>query len=173
MTAPTAMARARRAGALVLIAVASLAGAGCSSAPRSSDHEIAPTTDTRTAVADAAMQSLGSAYRGGATGPRAYDDSGLVYAAYRSVGAALPRDIQAQLDTGKPIELAQAEPADLLFFRVEDSQGGDRLVVGLYTQPGEMLMANPGFGGKSGVALFNTDDEFWEQRLIGVVRQLP
>ena len=172
MTIPTRTARALSATLLILIGAAALIMVGCSSTP--SKNEIPPTTDTRAAVADAAIQALGRPYRAGAAGPQAYDDSGLVYAAYQSVGAALPRDIQAQLDTGKPIELAEAEPADLLFFRVEDSQGGDRLLVGMYTQAGEMLMANPGFGGSnSGVALFDTDDDFWAQRLVGVVRQLP
>ncbi|WP_353220506.1 NlpC/P60 family protein [Salinisphaera sp. S4-8] len=173
MTASIRMATALRAYCPILVVALLLALAGCSSAPRGSEQDIPPTTATRTAVADAALQMLGSPYQAGAAGPQAYDDSGLVYAAYRSVGAALPRDLQAQLDTGKPIELVEAQPADLLFYRVEDSQGGDRLVVGLYTQAGEMLMANPGFGASPGVALFDTDDDFWQQRLVGVVRQLP
>ncbi|MES1945879.1 cell wall-associated hydrolase (NlpC/P60 family) protein [Salinisphaera sp. C84B14] len=172
MTIRTRPARALSATLLILIGAVALMLAGCSSSP--SKNEIPPTTDTRAAVADAAIEALGRPYQAGATGPQAYDDSGLVYAAYQSVGAALPRDIQAQLDTGKPIELVEAEPADLLFFRIENSQGDDRLLVGLYTQAGEMLMANPGVSGaNSGVALFDTDDDFWAQRLVGVVRQLP
>lgn len=158
-------------GLLVLIGAALLL-LGCSSTPNT-DRLIAPTTDSRKAIAAKALQALGSPYRAGAHGPSAFDDSGLVHYAYQGAGATVPRATQAQLDSGKPIELAAAKPADLLFFRVENNQGNDRLLVGLYTQPGEMLMASPGLDGESGVALFDTDDDFWQQRLVGVVRQLP
>lgn len=156
---------------LLLSMAAGLLVIACSSAPNT-DRLIAPTTDSRQAIAAKALEALASPYRTGASGPTAFDDSGLVHYAYQGAGASVPRDTQAQLDSGKPIELAAAKPADLLFFRVQDSQGSDRLIVGLFTQAGEMLMASPGLGGKSGVALFDTDDEFWQQRLVGVVRQL-
>ena len=163
---------ARTARALCLSIAATLFLAACSSAP---DREtlIAPTTDSRSAIAAKALETLGSPYRAGASGPKAFDDSGLTRYAYQGAGTSLPRATQAQLDSGKPIELTAAQPADLLFFRVEDGRGEDTLVVGLYMRDGEMLMASPGFGAKSGVALFDTDDEFWQQRMVGAVRQLP
>jgi len=162
----------RRDRGLLLSIAAALLVFGCSSAPNT-DRLIAPTTDSRTAVAAKALEALGAPWRPGANGPKAFDDSGLVHYAYQGVGASVPRDTQDQLDSGKPIELAAAQPADLLFFRVADNRGRDRLLVGLFIQTGEMLMASPGLGGESGVALFDTDDEFWQQRLVGVVRQLP
>ena len=170
MTVRTRIARHGR--ALCLVAATAFAVAACSSAP-DMDRLIAPTTDNRSAIAAKALERLGAPYKRGASGPKAFDDSGLAYYAYRGAGASLPRATQAQLDSGKPIELAAAQPADLLFFRVEDGRGDDTLVVGLYMQAGEMLMASPGFGAKSGVALFDTDDEFWQQRMVGAVRQLP
>jgi cell wall-associated NlpC family hydrolase len=172
MNARTTTAPRPRAFCLLVLFLAALWLAGCSSGP-DVDRLIAPTTDTRTAIAAKALEKLGADYRTGASGPAAFDDSGLAYYAYRGAGATLARETQAQLDGGKPIELAAAQPADLIFFRIEDGQGNDQLVVGLYTRAGEMLMASPGFGGESGVALFNTDDEFWQQRMVGVVRQLP
>ena len=138
--------------------------------------QIAPTTATRRAIAAAALEQLGVAYRADAAGPTAFDNSGLTYFAYRRSGTALPRDVQAQLQAGKPVELAQAQPADLVFFRAETRNGRDRLLVGLYTRPGEVLMASPGVRGhvNAGVKRLDIDnDDYWSQRQVGVIRVIP
>jgi len=140
------------------------------SSKRALGGQIAPTSDTRAAIAAYALQQLDAPYQADAVGPSSFDNSGYVYYAYRGAGASLPRESQAQLDAGKPISLAEAQPADLLFFRVDDATGNDVLLVGLYTDTGEMLMAVPNLDGESGVALLDLDDEFWAQRMVGVIR---
>jgi len=51
----------------------------------------------RLAAVRYAKRHIGAPYRWGASGPYAFDCSGLVYAAYRSVGKHIPRTTHGQL----------------------------------------------------------------------------
>ncbi|MFE4666353.1 NlpC/P60 family protein [Streptomyces sp. NPDC056716] len=85
-----------------------------------------------------ARQKLGSPYVWGATGPDAFDCSGLIQAAYGSAGVALPRTTYAQIDTGQRVSRAELRPGDLVFFYSGISH------VGLYIGDGQMIHApNP------------------------------
>ncbi|WP_227985436.1 C40 family peptidase [Nocardia spumae] len=63
-----------------------------------------------------AETKLGSAYRTGATGPDAFDCSGLVQWAYRQVGVELPRTSYDQLAAGDPVSLDALRPGDMVSF---------------------------------------------------------
>jgi NlpC/P60 family/Transglycosylase SLT domain len=63
-----------------------------------------------------AEAQLGKPYQYGATGPDAYDCSGLAMMAYRAAGIILPRTSQAQWAFGARIPAAQVQPGDLVFF---------------------------------------------------------
>jgi peptidoglycan DL-endopeptidase CwlO len=52
---------------------------------------------------------------GGASPSTGFDCSGLVYAAYRSIGRAIPHSSWAQLGMGRPVGFGQLRPGDLLF----------------------------------------------------------
>lgn len=65
---------------------------------------------------EAAESKIGSAYRSGATGPDAFDCSGLVQWAYRQVGVDLPRTSYDQLTAGTPVDLDALQPGDLVSF---------------------------------------------------------
>ncbi|WP_155058576.1 C40 family peptidase [Streptomyces blattellae] len=85
-----------------------------------------------------AYQKLGSPYVWGATGPDAFDCSGLIQAAYRSAGISLPRTTYAQIDAGRRVTRAELLPGDLVFFYSGISH------VGLYVGNGRMIHApNP------------------------------
>ncbi|GAA3201280.1 C40 family peptidase [Streptomyces virens] len=85
-----------------------------------------------------AYRKLGSPYVWGATGPDAFDCSGLVQAAYRSAGVSLPRTTYAQIDAGRRIPRSQLLPGDLVFFYSGISH------VGIYVGNGRMIHApNP------------------------------
>ncbi len=97
----------------------------------------APNSRTAAAVAYA-YSKIGSPYVWGATGPNAFDCSGLVQAAYRSAGISLPRTTYAQIDAGRRVSRSELLPGDLVFFYSGISH------VGLYIGNGQMIHApNP------------------------------
>ncbi|WP_181447023.1 C40 family peptidase [Streptomyces sp. NTH33] len=97
------------------------------------------TTSPRAAAAVAyAYEKLGSPYVWGATGPHAFDCSGLTQAAYRSAGVSLPRTTYAQINAGRRVPRSELRPGDLVFFYSGISH------VGLYVGNGQMIHApNP------------------------------
>jgi peptidoglycan DL-endopeptidase CwlO len=52
---------------------------------------------------------------GGASPITGFDCSGLVYAAYRSIGRAIPHSSWGQLGMGRPVGFGHLRPGDLLF----------------------------------------------------------
>ena len=61
-----------------------------------------------------ARTKLGIPYVWGATGPRAYDCSGLVQAAYRAAGVNLPRTTYQMIHVGTPVARGDIRPGDLI-----------------------------------------------------------
>ena len=62
-----------------------------------------------------ALSQVGKPYQWGATGPNAYDCSGLVQSAYRAAGINLPRTSEMMLGVGQPVGAQYIAPGDLLF----------------------------------------------------------
>ncbi|WP_189265722.1 C40 family peptidase [Streptomyces fuscichromogenes] len=95
--------------------------------------------DSRAAAAVAyAYSKLGSPYVWGATGPDAFDCSGLAQAAYRSAGVSIPRTTYAQINAGQRVSRSELQPGDLVFFYSGISH------VGIYIGNGQMIHApNP------------------------------
>lgn len=86
-----------------------------------------------------AYAALGKPYVWGATGPSAYDCSGLTQAAWKSGGVALPRTTYTQISSGPRVDRSQLAPGDLVFFYSGISH------VGLYIGDGKMIHApHPG-----------------------------
>ncbi|MDQ0405866.1 NlpC/P60 family protein [Streptomyces sp. NPDC000349] len=105
--------------------------------PLSAPSAQAPNSRAAAAVAYA-YQKLGSPYVWGATGPDAFDCSGLTQAAYRAAGASLPRTTYAQIDAGRRVARSELLPGDLVFFYSGISH------VGIYVGKGQMIHApNP------------------------------
>ncbi len=100
----------------------------------------APAPGERAARAVAfAHAALGKPYAWGATGPSAYDCSGLTLAAWKAAGVTLPRTTYTQITSGARIGWPQLAPGDLVFFYSGISH------VGLYIGGGEMIHApHPG-----------------------------
>ncbi|MDX2543930.1 NlpC/P60 family protein [Streptomyces sp. WI04-05B] len=111
--------------------------AGAPGAAGTSGVAEAPNSRAAAAVAYA-YQKLGSPYVWGATGPDAFDCSGLVQAAYRSAGISLPRTTYAQINAGQRVSPSELLPGDLVFFYSGISH------VGIYVGHGQMIHApNP------------------------------
>lgn len=63
-----------------------------------------------------ALARVGKAYVMGATGPDAYDCSGLMLRAWEAAGIELPRTSQEQINVGTPVAMGDLQPGDLVFY---------------------------------------------------------
>ena len=88
-----------------------------------------------------AQQQVGKQYVFGATGPDAYDCSGLVMMAYRAAGISIPRTSAEQYHFGAPVAASAASPGDLVFFKGSDGTVADPGHVGLVIGKNTMIEA--------------------------------
>ncbi|MEU1708347.1 C40 family peptidase [Streptomyces sp. NPDC005706] len=106
-------------------------------------------TSTSTATGSAASivsfvkAQVGKAYVSGATGPSAYDCSGLVQTAFKQVGISLPRVSQDQSTAGTQVSLSNLQPGDILYW----GSAGSAYHVAVYVGDGMFVGAqNPSSG---------------------------
>ena len=67
------------------------------------------------AVIRYAYAQLGKPYQWGATGPGAFDCSGLTMMAWAQAGVSLPHSSQAQIGIGRRVTQSELQPGDLIF----------------------------------------------------------
>lgn len=72
-----------------------------------------------------AKRFLGTRYRLGATGPRAFDCSGFTGYVYRNFGISLDRTSREQFLQGEHVGVGNLRPGDLLFFSSRSSGRGN------------------------------------------------
>ncbi|MDK9500077.1 NlpC/P60 family protein [Streptomyces katrae] len=102
----------------------------------------------------AAKTKLGSAYIMGATGPSAYDCSGLTQWAYGQAGVGISRTTYTQANDGTRIGRSQLQPGDLVFFY------DDLHHVGLYAGNNMTLHASNPRGGVKYESMDNMPFQF-------------
>ena len=88
-----------------------------------------------------ARQQLGKPYLWGATGPDAFDCSGLVMEAYVSAGVRIARTSQAQWVTEPHVPASRVQPGDLVFFAGADGTMTSPGHVGIVIGHGDMIEA--------------------------------
>ena len=93
------------------------------------------------AAVNYALAQVGDAYVYGASGPNAYDCSGLTMMAWAQGGVGLPHSSSAQFNMGTPVSSSQLQPGDLVFYYSPISH------VGIYIGNGKIVhAANPSTG---------------------------
>jgi len=90
----------------------------------------------RTSAMHKALGKVGAKYRYGASGPNAFDCSGLVSWAFKSSGKSLPRTSRAMSRVGTPVSKSALQPGDLVFFYGGPSH------VGIYIGNGKIVHAS-------------------------------
>ena len=100
----------------------------------------APSGTAATAMAFALAQ-VGKPYQWGATGPDAYDCSGLVYAAYASAGIHIGRTTFQWRQDGPQVPLSEIQPGDLLFSAGSDGTPSNPGHVVMYLGGGQIIQA--------------------------------
>jgi peptidoglycan DL-endopeptidase CwlO len=100
-----------------------------------------PASGRAGAAVSYAMAQVGDAYAYGATGPDAYDCSGLTMASWAQAGVALPHSSSAQYSSGPQVPASALQPGDLVFYYSPISH------VGMYIGDGMIVhAANPSTG---------------------------
>lgn len=89
----------------------------------------------------AAASRIGKPYVWGATGPDAFDCSGLVQWSFAHAGIAMPRVSQQQFFAGPHIAYSAARPGDLLFWHYDPTDPTDVDHVAIYAGNGMMIVA--------------------------------
>ena len=82
------------------------------------------------------MAQLGDPYVWAASGPDAFDCSGLTQYAYAAAGVSLPHSSGMQSQLGTPVSRSDLQPGDLVFFYSPVSH------VGMYIGNGQMVHAS-------------------------------
>ncbi|MCZ2838120.1 C40 family peptidase [Modestobacter sp. VKM Ac-2985] len=112
----------------------SSAPSAVAAAPAPSAPVVASSGAAATAV-NTAMAQRGKPYVWAATGPNAYDCSGLVKYSYASAGVDLPRSSRAQAASGRAVSRGELQPGDLIAFYSPVSH------IGIYIGGGQMVHA--------------------------------
>lgn len=107
-----------------------------------------------------AMSELGKSYVWGASGPDAFDCSGLTMYAYAAAGISLPHFAAAQFNQGRHVSQGELQPGDLVFF------GSDLGHMGMYVGNGQFLHA-PHTGD---VVKISPLSGYYQQQYAGAVR---
>ncbi|MFI2778061.1 C40 family peptidase [Streptomyces sp. ALB3] len=94
-------------------------------------------TGSAASVIAFAQSQIGDAYVSGGTGPNSWDCSGLVQAAFGSVGIDLPRVSQSQSTAGTQVSLDNLQPGDILYW----GGAGSAYHVGIYVGGGQFVGA--------------------------------
>lgn len=93
-----------------------------------------------------AIDQIGEPYVWGASGPNAWDCSGLTLRAWEAAGVQLPRVSSEQAQSGTPVSSDDLRPGDLVAFFSPISHIGIYLGEGLMvhaTHPGSVVMVTP------------------------------
>lgn len=89
-----------------------------------------------TGVVAAALSKLGSPYSWGATGPDAFDCSGLMFWSYQQEGKSIPRTSSAQIAGGQSVSVNDLQPGDIVGYYPGVTH------VGMYIGDGKIVHAS-------------------------------
>jgi murein DD-endopeptidase len=114
-------------------------------------------------VALTARRMVGVPYHYGGNDPRGFDCSGLVFYAYREAGVPVARTSREQLRASQALNVDQALPGDLVFFRTSKRAWH----VGIYLGDQRFIHA-PSTG--RAVVIGRFDDEYYLRHRIQIRR---
>ncbi|MFE7622782.1 C40 family peptidase [Streptomyces sp. NPDC057509] len=128
--------RASRAAARTTLQTTSSTSSSGSTAATTTSYS-SNATGSAASIVSFAQAQVGDAYVPGGTGPNSWDCSGLVQAAFRTVGIDLPRVSQSQSTAGTQVSLSNLQPGDILYW----GSAGSAYHVGIYVGGGQFVGA--------------------------------
>lgn len=163
----------KKARTLILSAMMLIQLFGCSIAPkRSTEVTLLPpssATETQPLTSSVSLEQQltdtlfkqfkewrGTRYRSGGLSKAGVDCSGYVYLTFKErLGLEVPRSSTALAQEGIPIDKAQLQTGDLVFFRTGRSRH-----VGIYLESGQFMHAST----RKGVMISNITKGYWASR---------
>ncbi len=119
--------------------------------------------DLRTSILETAKKHIGIRYHYGGMSTTGFDCSGFVQFVYRENGISLPRSTVDQFEKGKKIDLDEAKPGDLVFFKIYRNRISH---VGIFISK-DLFIHSPSWGKRVGFANMNL--EYWRKSFFGAV----
>ena len=127
-------------------------------------------------IIDEAYKHIGTPYRYGARGPKAFDCSGFTGYVYRQLGIVLSRSSKDQARDGRPVEgtYADMQKGDIIIFGAR----GNRKSIGHVGIFIEMMPDGQDFtfihaATHGGVTVSHIQEEYYATRFLGARRVLP
>ena len=114
-------------------------------------------------IAQIALSRVGCRYVLGATGPNAFDCSGLTQWSYRQKGIHIPRTAAAQYSASRKISRSNLRAGDLVFFSGTTGRGGITHV-GIYIGGGRFVHAGTT---RTGVTTDSLNSSYWRSHYAG------
>lgn len=115
-------------------------------------------------ISGTALAFRGVPYRNGGADPGGFDCSGLVWYVFARHGLALPRTVEDQYRAGGPVDPAQLEAGDLVFFSTT-APGASHVGIAI---GGDSFVHAPSSNGVVRVERLGAG--YWAQRFIGARR---
>jgi peptidoglycan DL-endopeptidase RipA len=103
--------------------------------------EVVASSDAAQVAVDTAMAQLGDPYVWAASGPDAFDCSGLTQYAYARAGVAIPRNSRAQFASLPRVPVADLQPGDLVFWAQDPTNPDTIHHVAIYLGHGQVLQS--------------------------------
>ena len=122
----------------------------------------APSSGGGGSAVSAARSQIGTPYAYGGAAPGGFDCSGLVVYAFKQAGVSLPRTSFAQFGAGAPVDRANIQAGDLVFF---NANGPGASHVGIATSNSTVISATT-----RGVMEHAIGDSYWGSHYVGARR---
>ena len=119
--------------------------------------------DKRPEIIETAEKYIGSMYKEGGSGPGGFDCSGFTKFVYQKNNLNIPRNASDQFYSGQRIPLEDAQPGDLVFFRINSYRISH---VGIYV--GNLRFIHSPSEGKT-VSYSSLKNKYWRRRYAGSV----
>jgi probable lipoprotein NlpC len=140
-------------------------------ASASPEEKAAAFGDARLRVLAAARTYENTPYRYGGLDRRGLDCSGFIYLSFKdALNIAVPRNAAGLYSWAEKIQIENARPGDLVFFKTDTN--GSISHVGIYLGDRRFIHAASD-GPKTGVIYSSLDERYWSQTYAGAGRALP
>lgn len=129
------------------------------------------TEDISLDITSRALSLKGTPYVYGGVTPAGFDCSGFVWYVFRDNFPEIPRSMAGQIDFSRPVDRAELQPGDLVFFATISGQSGPSHVA-IYLGHDTVIHAMSR-GKDVGVNLSTLDESYWKTRILFYRRILP